>query len=125
MHSVVEFYQAIHHKFPDISKKTDLLFMNDWGKFLPEYAYSWFEKLAYALNSEMNNRVSFLVYKPLFYFFNAILQNANDEINTCIDVAFTENLFWQLPEDKSGQYWIDLPESIKCLYLAFHGRPPI
>lgn len=124
METIIELYRDVHLRFPSAAAKADILFANDWGEFLPEYSYSWFEKLAYALNVEMKNGIAFSEHKQLFDFLDAVLQDSSDEVKNCLDVAFTENLFWQLAKDKAAPYWSGLPVSIKSFYLAFHGKPP-
>lgn len=122
--TVYAFYEAIHQHFPQISQRADQLFADDWGEFEPAASYIWFEKLAYAVNGEMRRSVAPGAYEELFGYIDSVLESASDEVFTCIDVAFTENLFWQVPEMAALPYWQGLPSSLRRLYLGFHSKPP-
>jgi protoheme ferro-lyase len=41
-----------------------------------------------------------------------------------IDVYYVECLFWQASSRAIKQGWKLVPENLKSLYLAFHGKPP-
>lgn len=122
--STYEFYTEIRRLFPPISQKADRLFTEDWGEFDPPSSYVWFEKLAYALNGEMRRLVAVGEYDELFNYVDKVLESGNEALFRCIDVAFTENLFWQVPEQAALPYWQRLPSSLKRLYLGFHNKPP-
>ncbi|WP_028102260.1 DUF7674 family protein [Pseudoduganella violaceinigra] len=124
MKTVLDLYNAVRSKFPAIRKKADTIHVRQWGEIDSEFAYSWFESLANALNAEMNRQVEFKVYEPLFVYFGHVLQNASEEVYRCIDVAFVENLFWQVSSAKCAAYWPQLPPAIRELYLGFHHREP-
>jgi hypothetical protein len=51
--------------------------------------------------------------------------DSSAEVFKCLDVAFVENLFWQVPARKCEPYWERLPARFKALHLAFHGRSPV
>ena len=44
------------------------------------------------------------------------------DLKKAIDVAFVENLFWQVPKDKLKPYWESLPKNLQNLYIGFHGK---
>jgi len=63
-------------------------------------------------------------HEDLFTFITEPLGSSRQEVLACIDVAFVENLFWCVPEDKAPPYWLRLPSILKDLYVAFHNRSP-
>ncbi|WP_339409691.1 DUF7674 family protein [Pseudomonas sp. EA_35y_Pfl2_R5] len=125
METVVDLYNAVRDRYPEIAEAADRVHIKTWGEPDPEFAYSWFESLANSLNIDMNKGIDPSNYMKLFSFFNQTLQGCGTEIKNCIDVAFVENLFWRIPSDKAEPYWAKLPASLKELYIAFHSRAPL
>ncbi len=123
--SVLEFYNVTRDKYPDVTEKADKEHVRIWGDLDPEFAYSWFESLANALNKEMTEGVDPEKYRDLLEFISAQFQTGDEEVKNCIDVAFTENLFWEVPSIKAKAYWELLPENLKELYVNFHWREPL
>ena len=117
---VLELYNLIRGKYPDITKKADKEHIRIWGEIDPEFAYSWFESLANAINKEMVAGVTADKHLDLFTFIDSQFNFGDDKLKDCIDVAFTENLFWEVPVDKREPYWNILPERLKKLYINFH-----
>jgi len=122
--SVLNFYNTIREKFPEITKKTDIKHIEIWSEVDPEFAYSWFESLANALNSEMINGVNANKYKELFNYISRNFDEGNSEVRDCIDVSFTESLFWKVPKNKAKIYWKSLPLNLRTLYINFHRKEP-
>lgn len=89
------------------------------------YSYSWFEALANALNDEMRKDIDPGTHGELFETISNAFSTEGSDIKNAIDVAFVENLFWQVPENKSECYWVVLPKTLKELYVNFHGRTPL
>ena len=125
MKTVVDLYNVVRDRFPEITEVTDRVHVKTWGEPEPEFAYSWFGSLANALNNDMNKGSDAKKYMTLFSFFNHTLQDCDPEIKNCIDVSFVENLFWQVPGNKAEPYWLKLPASLKELYIGFHSRAPL
>jgi hypothetical protein len=125
MEAVLDLYNSVRSNFPDITAKADREHIRYWGELDPEFAYSWFQSLANALNAEMCKGTDHENHSRLFTFISNSLENCTKEIYTCIDVSFTENLFWQVPGEKAALYWHALPEPLKELYLGFHRREPL
>lgn len=125
METVLELYQAVRDKFPELTIKADREHKKTWGEPDPEFSYSWFHSLADALNSEMNRGVPYSTYATVFSFINGVLPGCSQEIFKCIDVSFVENLFWQVPRAKAGPYWQEMPNPLKELYVGFHHRTPL
>jgi hypothetical protein len=95
--SVLEFYHLTRTQFPGVTEKADQEHIRQWDEIDPEFAYPWFESLAKALNNEMLEDVDVSKYMNLFEFISAQYQTGDEEVKDCIDVAFTENLFWEVP----------------------------
>jgi len=121
---VLGFYNVIRDKYPGVTEIADKEHIQIWGDVDPEFAYSWFESLANALNKEMTEGVDAEKYKGLLNFISAHFQAEDEEVKNCIDVAFTENLFWQVPAVKAEVYWKILPDNLKELYVNFHRGVP-
>ena len=124
MEAVIDLYNAVRAKFPAIREKADRIHVRQWGEIDPEFAYSWFESLAYALNGEMSSKVDCQVHEPLLTYISSVLPSASEPVYRCIDVAFVENLFWQVPSIMCAPYWERLPLPLRELYLGFHHREP-
>ena len=114
----------VHEKFPVIAAAADRRHEKYWGDYPPEEAYSWFESLANALNDEMRDRALPAVHLPLMRHLEGAL-GSSEEVYRCIDVAFVENLFWQVGGERAAPYWELMPGRLKELYLGFHPRPPV
>jgi len=122
-----EFCQLIKKKYPAIAGRADVEYERLWGDFTDSeyYSYSWFEALANALNEEMKQGIPASEYSNLFSTISANFEKGDENIRQCIDVAFVENLFWQVPGGKASSYWATLPEILKELYVDFHHRTPL
>ena len=119
--------EFIKAEYPVISEKADKEYTRQWGDFtdLEHYSYAWFEALANALNKEMSNEVEQTKYERLFALISKSLLEADEHLKKAIDVAFVENLFWQVPAKKAKNYWVSLPNNLKELYVNFHNKPPL
>lgn len=125
METVVDLYNVVRDRFPEITEVADRVHVKTWGEPDPEFAYSWFGSLANSLNNEMNKDIDARNHMKLFSYLNQTLQTCSPEIKNCIDVSFVENLFWQVPRNKAEPYWLKLPASLKELYIGFHKRAPL
>jgi hypothetical protein len=124
MDTVLDLYDALRSAMPGAFDDADRLHMQNLGSLSPEYTYSWFESLAAALNQGMARQDRMDRYSGVVAFMAGALKTASAEVRNCIDVAFVENLFWQVPAAKASGYWAQLPQPLRELYLAFHGRAP-
>lgn len=122
---IIDFYEEFRAKFPEITEKSDREHIKTWGDLDPEFAYCWFESLANTLNLEMSKKVPASKYSGVFRYILTQLKSDDEEIKNCIDVAFAENLFYQVKVEKLQAYWEILPKELKCLYVKFHGQEPI
>lgn len=120
-----QFCAEIKAKFPVISAKAEKQYRHFWGDGDSEfYSYAWFESLANAVNCEMNRGSNPKEYEELFLAIGNAFIRGNEDIKKAIDVAFVENLFFDVPSSASELYWNSLPEVIKNLYFDFHKRKP-
>ncbi|MEO5688936.1 MAG: hypothetical protein ABIR54_16385 [Burkholderiaceae bacterium] len=117
-----ELASDVRDRFPTISEAADRLYERKFGP--PVYTYSWFEALADGVNAEMTCGTDPKSHDALIaYLENAL--HSSDEVFKCLDVAFVENLFWQVPVRKAEPYWQRLPAKMKALYEGFHHRTPL
>jgi len=121
------FCHAIKTRYPEIAAKADAEHERRWGNSveLEHYSYSWFETLANTLNREMCRGTPASEYRKLLLDISTEFRTGMDDVRQCIDVAFVENLFWQVPPDKALAYWTGLPENLQSLYIDFHRKTPI
>lgn len=112
-------------KFPAISSLADSIYRERWGDGVDAGDECvWFEALAEAINAEMSGDVHYSVHEPLFNFMSGAFATSPGPVQNCIDVAFVENLFRQVPSAKCAPYWAPLPLRLRQLYMDFHHRAP-
>jgi len=122
-----KFCTAIKQKYPEISEKVDAEYLKQWGECdAPEYySYSWFEALANTLNKQMSWSVPAEKFSDLFSDISDAFKSGGADVKECIDVAFVENLYWQVAPEKAENYWVLMPDTLKELYVDFHHRTPL
>jgi hypothetical protein len=57
-------------------------------------------------------------------FVSARLRTGTAEERKFLDAYYAEVLFWQAGADVIKSGWPLVPQNLKDLYLAFHGKPP-
>ncbi|WP_444902864.1 hypothetical protein ACJJH9_06860 [Microbulbifer sp. DLAB2-AF] len=121
------FCRQIKETYPEISAHADKLYDDYWNRLVQtEFSsYSWFESLANALNSEMKKKVAADNYQALLEIISSEYEHGESGIMKAIDVAFVENLFWQVNSDNARPYWEVMPKNLKGLYVGFHGQAPL
>jgi hypothetical protein len=125
MKTVLELYVATRERFPVLAARADQLHGRRWDELAAESTHVWFESLAETINADMRTEVPFEEHEALFSSLVDAFERGSKEVRSCIDVSFTENLFWNVPPDKLKQYWLPLPQRLKDLYVAFHKRAPL
>jgi hypothetical protein len=127
MESTAAFYLSARSKFPDLTEKADRQHIGYWDESPTEEhdSYIWFESVSRALNREMQGGHYIKECQVFFQFVDSVLRTGSDEVKKCIDVAFVENLFWEVSPGKAGPYWQVLPQRLQKLYLDFHARSPL
>lgn len=122
--SVLEMYHDFRKRFPEMAQAADTRHVKIWDSVDDETAYSWFESLAGAINDQISAAEKDTDLLSVFSFFDKQLQGSDTEVKNCIDVSFVENLFWQLRPSSVADAWDAMPNSLRQLYLKFHGQPP-
>lgn len=119
-----KFCENIRSQYLEVSRRADRDYDYYWNRLVQmEFSpYSWFESLARAINSDMLANELAEKHAELFQTISKEFSVGTKKVRNAIDVAFVENLFWQVPADKAKNYWEILPENLKELYLGFHGR---
>lgn len=85
----------------------------------------WFESLAKAINTEMEQGAEVSKVGALLRLLDGSLAAGTEELRGCVDVAFMENLFWQVASRKAEPYWAVTPDRLKKFYVAFFGYTPV
>ena len=80
MDTLLQFYNAVRERFPEVTKHADVEHFNHWHELDPEFAYSWFESLAKAINKDMERRVDVRVHEELFRYIASALTSSNREV---------------------------------------------
>jgi hypothetical protein len=127
METNATFFQSARAKFPDLAAKADRQHMRYWGEPPSEEqdSYSWFESVSRALNDEMQRGTYITESQAFFQFVENAFRSGSNDVKNCIDVAFIENLFWEVSPDKAIPYWQALPKILQKLYVDFHARSPL
>jgi hypothetical protein len=119
--TLVELYLEIRSRFPELASKADEQHKRLWGPPKEEDPYMWFESLAKAINTEMETDVEVAKFTALLRLLDSSLEAGTEELRSCIDVGFMENLFWQVASKKAEPYWAATPDRLKKFYIAFFG----
>jgi len=125
MKTVLDLYVATRERFPELAARADQLHVRRWDELAAESTHVWFESLADTINADMRTDVPFQEHEALFSYLADAFESGSKEVKSCIDVSFTENLFWNVAPDKAERYWLLLPQRLKDLYVAFHQRAPL
>ena len=121
------FCTSIKENHPDISSRADRAYNEYWNDIVEtEFSsYCWFESLANVLNEDMKGKVSAQKYASLFKEISEAYNKGQSEVEKAIDVAFAENLYWQVSAGDAKPFWEIMPNNLKELYIGFHGRTPL
>ncbi|NNJ90525.1 MAG: hypothetical protein HKP55_02515 [Gammaproteobacteria bacterium] len=122
--TLLELYNTCRKRFPELVHKVDEEHKRLWGSVGEEFAYSWFETLAHTLNHALNHGVDHVELPIIKKNIEETYLTGDEEVKNCIDVGFTESLFWQVPPTKAARYWLLLPNTLKDLYIDFHDTKP-
>lgn len=116
------FVQGIRSGLPGAADRVDAL-MRERGWELEDVVdYLWVEALADVTNESIHQRDerSFLEQVELVA---RQYDRGSEPVRNCIDVAYAENLMWNLPDHDKKWAWSRLPENLKELYVAMWGTP--
>jgi hypothetical protein len=107
-----------------MTEAADARHIKVWDSVDDETAYSWFESLAGAINDQMGASSKSTDLSSIFSYFDERLRRSDKKVKNCIDVSFIENLFWEVQPSSAKNAWDAMPDSMKQLYVQFHGRLP-
>ena len=125
MDAIVNLYRQVRMDYPAVSASADRFHLKRWGDPLEVGdEYAWFEALADSLNEEMRRNIPYTKHSAMLDQLANAYVEGTQAVQQCIDVAFVENLFWQVPHEKCTPYWLKLPLAIKQLYIGFHHHEP-
>lgn len=122
---ILELFDTTRERFPAIAREADALHLRLWDEVDPETPFLWFESLAGALNEAMLSGAEAERFDALFGYLADAFDEGDDEIRSCIDASFVENLFWEVPGARAEPFWRRLPENLRGVYMAFHGGAPL
>ena len=122
--TLIEIYDDLHTEFPDISETADLMHRELWGEVDQQNVYHWFESLANSLNGRMQKNADVMLFSGVFECLRRAYIQGDSHIQDCVNVSFTENLFWKVEASKARPYWDVFPDILKNLYIGFHSRAP-
>src|ERR1700744_5225545 len=118
--SVARMKREIAARFPEDAETTDAQM-----EFYDEDAYeTWLERFCDTTNAAMALRNEQRVHEH-FSFISQQLQQADDDMRRALDVAYTENLMWNLDVDAKRWAWPRIPANLKALYVAMWGEPKL
>ena len=124
--NIESLYKEILDKYPNISSKANDELEKTWpGTDEEFYIYTWFEALARVLNNEMQKEIPPSNHESLLKLIASSFLAGDENLKKTIDVAFTENLYWQVYPEKAAPYWEVMPEVLKKLYVDFHHKNPL
>lgn len=122
--SLLILYQAFKSNFTDLAQRADQRHLRMWDN-IDGSVYCWFESLAEEMNADMRARQQHQTHRAIFEFFRQQFMLGDESVKNCIEVAWLEHLFWQVPAKLAASDWNALPSVFKQLYISFHQRSPI
>ncbi len=122
--SLLTLYQLFKSNFADLAQRADQRNLKFWDS-VEDSVYCWFESLAEEMNAEMRAGQQHQTHAAIFEFFRQQFMLGDAATQNCIEVAWLEHLFWQVPAQLAASDWNALPSVFKQLYIGFHQRSPI
>lgn len=121
-----ELNELIREKFTDFANFADVEYDEFFtGKNLPhEFPFTWLEFIAKICNQTMHKKVDDKQVIELFEVVRKAYMMGDDETKKTINVAFVENLFWNVKKENAKIYWEKLPPVLQQLYQDFHRKKP-
>ena len=123
--SVEDLYIDFRSLYGAITSATDIKHEKMWDSTEHEVKAVWFDSLANVINDRMGKTEHEEEISEIFNYLEMKYRTGSDEVKSCIDVCFVENLFWEVPRKRAGLAWANLPMNLKDLYLDFHSRKPV
>lgn len=118
--SVAKMKEAIAARFPQEAEASDARM-----EFFDEDAYeTWLERFCDTTNAAMARRDEVRVDEHLS-FVSQQLAKGDEEMRQALDVAYVENLMWNLDTDAKRWAWPRIPSNLKKLYIDMWGEPKL
>jgi len=118
--SVAKMKEAVAARFPEEAKATDAHM-----EFYDADAYeTWLERFCDTTNAAMAERDEQRVDAHLS-FMSLHLEQGDADVRRAIDVAYTENLMWNLDVCAKRWAWPRIPANLKQLYVQMWGEPKL
>ncbi len=118
--SVARMKAAIAAQFPEEAEATDAQM-----EFYDDDAYeTWLERFCDTTNDAMARRDEQRV-KAHLSFISQQLEHADDDMRRALDVAYAENLMWNLDLDAKRWAWPRIPSNLKQLFVSMWGEPKL
>ena len=94
-------------------------------EFYDDDAYeTWLERFCDTTNDAMARRDEQRVDAHLS-FISHQLEHADDSMRRALDVAYAENLMWNLDLDGKRWAWPRIPSNLKALFVEMWGEPKL
>lgn len=122
--SLLILYQAFKSNFSDSAQRADQRHLRMWEN-IDDSVYCWFESLAEEMNADMRGGQQHQTHAAIFDFFRQQFMLGDESVKNCIEVAWLEHLFWQVPAKLAASDWHTLPSVFKQLYVSFHQKSPV
>ena len=118
--SVAKIKREIAAQFPEEAKVVDAQM-----EYFDEDAYdTWLERFVDTTNEAMAKRDEPVVQAHLS-FVSQQLAATDEEGRRAIDVAYIENLMWNLDPEAKRWAWPRIPANLKQLYIDMWGDPKL
>jgi hypothetical protein len=119
-----EVVRRIRQRFPEESKRTDQWQMDrGWEKLeLDEAPHLWVEAFA-DRTTEAARAANWSAVKDHTEFMAAEYRNGSDPVKNLVDVAYAENLMWNLEDSDRVEAWPYVDKVVQELYERMWGTP--
>ncbi len=118
--SVAKIKREIAARFPEDAGVVDAQM-----EYFDDDAYeTWIERFCDTTNAAMAKRDEPLVQAHLS-FLSQQLAETDEEGRQAIDVAYTENLMWNLDAEAKRWAWPRIPANLQQLYVEMWGEPKL
>ena len=118
--SVARIKKAVADRFPSEAEVVD-----GQMEYFDDDAYeTWIERFVDTTNEAMAKRDEPVVQAHLS-FMSQQLAATDEEGRRAIDVAYTENLMWNLDPEAKRWAWPRIPANLKQLYIDMWGEPTL
>lgn len=118
--AVLALAKAAIDRFPDEARLASERLAN--RHYEPDAWHSWLEEFS-QITTEAIRRRDEEQARAHLAFMSERLSTADEDVREVIDVAYTENLLWDLNAAQKKWGWTLMPENLRALYRAMWGEP--